>query len=152
MRIIPSDYAALASDISVIISFISLAISIFLFFEARKIYKQFMGKARIPELTKDLEDKYREISDKISNFQENKKDIFIKSMQVKSLVKNLEAKLTNKLEKRSCKDFISHFEESIFFTKKNKAEFTENECWSMLTDLSALVTTLKEFEKDSIWS
>ena len=87
MRIIPSNYVDLASDISVIMSFISLAISIFLFLEARKIYKLFIGKARIPELSKDLEDKYQEISDKVSNFQKNKKDILIKSMQVKSLVK-----------------------------------------------------------------
>lgn len=47
IRIIPSNYVALASDISVIMSFISLAISIFLFLEARKIYKLFIGKARI---------------------------------------------------------------------------------------------------------
>ena len=67
IRIIPEQYIDIASDLSIFMSAISFAISIFLFIEARKIYKLFIGKARIPEIIKSLEKIYPDISKITSN-------------------------------------------------------------------------------------
>lgn len=153
IRIIPEQYTGIASDVSIIISFISLAISIFLFLEARKIYKLFIEKARIPEIIKSLEKIYPDVSEKMEDFTNNREYIFKSFLSAKSIVENLEGKLTKDLQKKKCRDFLFIFRtKNYLFLYRNKTEFTLEESLIILRELSALVVTLSELEKDLKWN
>lgn len=153
IRIIPEQYIDIASDLSIFMSVISLAISIFLFIEARKIYKLFIGKARIPEIIKSLEKIYPDISDKTEDFSNNREYIFRSFLSAKSIVENLEEKLTKDLQRKKCREFLLIFrtKNNLFF-HRNKTEFTLEESLIILRELSALVVTLSELEKDLKWN
>ena len=133
-------------------SFISLAISIFLFLEDRKIYKLFIGKARIPEINKSLKKIYPDVSEKMNDFENNKEYIFTEFLNAKSLVESLEKKLTEDSHKKKCRNFVLMFTtKKYFFYYRKKIEFTDKESWLLLRELSALVVTLSELEKDLKW-
>lgn len=152
-RIIPDQYLGIASDLSIIMSFFSLAISVFLLFEAKKIYKQFIGKARIPETIKSLEDIYHDISKNMNDFSKNKEDIFHSFLKAKSIVENSESNIVKDLQKKGCRNFVSIFKhKEYFFFSRNKTEFTYEESLNIMRELSALVVSISELNKDSQWS
>ena len=57
------------------------------------------GIARIPEIIKSLEKIYPDISDKTEDFSNNREYIFRSFLSAKSIVENLEEKLTKDLQK-----------------------------------------------------
>lgn len=148
-----TNLSIVSSFLGLFFSIIGVMVSIYLIIEAKKISKLFLGKARLPELIKDLKSIYPEISDMMDSFENNKNEIFTKFLESKSLVENLEKKLTTDLEKRKCKEFRAMFlKGKLLFLKTKKTEMTLAESWEMLRELSALTTTLTEFEKDLKWS
>lgn len=148
-----TDLSIISSFLSLIFSIVGLIISIALIIEAKNISKLFLGKARVPELVQDLKSIYPEISDTMKDFEINKNEIFTKFLKSKSLVENLEKKLTTDLEKKKCKEYkLMFLEEKFLFFKTKKSIFTFDESWEALRELSALTTTLTEHEKDLKWS
>tara|TARA_R100000935_G_scaffold52000_1_gene78913 strand:- start:2097 stop:2624 length:528 start_codon:yes stop_codon:yes gene_type:complete len=148
-----TDLSTISSFVGLVISLFGLGVSIFLIIEAKKISRLFLGKARVPELVKDLKNAYQEISDIMPNFEKNKNEIFTKFLESKSLVENLEKKLTDDLEKKKCKTYKSmFFKDKYFILKHRKVEFTAAESWVLLRELSALITSITEFEKDLKWN
>ncbi len=67
-----------SSFLGLFFSIIGVMVSIYLIIEAKKISKLFLGKARVPELVKDLKSIYPDISDMMDSFENNKNEIFTK--------------------------------------------------------------------------
>ena len=139
-------------DVASISSIIGLLITIFLLLEARKIRNSFLRRARLPEVTKEISASHKKLAQCLKDWTSEEKKGIEQLFITKELLRNLHPKLPSP-EKKKISLFINTLKkkEWIIFSSTIKS-LTEDEAWVYYQNISAMLTTLKQLEKDSRWN
>lgn len=140
-----------AVDLGTISSIIGLPISIWVLIEARKIKNSFLRKARLPETISDLEKIITQISKLLKRWEIESREIIHQFMMAKRILENLKTKLPER-EKKLVSEFTKTLETRkllIFRSRIVTAE--EDKAWALYSELSCLIMSLQQLQKDSKW-
>lgn len=133
-------------------SIIGLIVTIFLFIEARSIRKSFLRRARLPELNKDLAKAASEISVHIKAWEINKEPALEKFSHAKALLENIKKKLPED-ERRMVEEYLIRLQPNrLFFKKREISDLNRDEAFQLYSELTGLVTSLRELAKDNTWN
>jgi len=139
------------NKIGSISSIFGFIVTLFLFYEARKIRNSFLRRARLPEVNRELLKATSRLSENLKNWSNDKKTSLETFSTIKALLENLKEKLPTE-EKRKVDEYLSTLHpKKMWFINGQLSELTEDEAWNRYTDLSGLVTTLQQLAKDSKW-
>ncbi len=134
-----------------ICSIVGLVVTIFLFFEARKIKNSFLRRARLPEVNRDLLKLTSQLSENLKSWNEDKKNALETFSKIKALLDNIKQKLPAN-EKTKVNEYLSNLRpKKLWLINSPLSDLSEDEAWGRYTKLSGLVTTLQQLAKDSKW-
>lgn len=136
------------NDAAAISSVIGLVVTGFLFVEARGIKNSFLRRARLPQVTKELEEASAKISSGLKSWNTDQRVVIEQFAISSGLLENLLVKLPS-VEKKKTSDLIKKLRLKKFFFISIK--LTEDTAWDLYTDLSKVLTMLRQLEKDSKW-
>jgi hypothetical protein len=140
------------TDLASISSLIGLVITSFLLWEAKKIRNSFLRRARLPEVIKNLSQANNKISKNLKDWEIESRQGIEQFTIAKGLLENLQQKLPE-MEKKKVVTYIRKLEvRELLVLKSTITEATEDEAWGLYTELSGLITSLKELQKDSHWN
>lgn len=132
------------TNLSVISSIIGLIVTCFLLWEAKKIRKSFMRKARIPEIVEDLDQISKELFKHLQAFTKESRNAQQKIQNAKGLLESILPKMDGG-HKAKINSFIN------CASGMSEGEFSEDDCWNGYTELSRLIAYFKQLEKDTKW-
>lgn len=142
---------AYSSIAGLLLSIAGLAISIFLLVEARKIRNDFLLRARLPELNKELVKAASSFSANLKTWKVDKNPALESLSKIKALLENIQTKL-NDHQKKKVEDFIDQIAPREFLIiKRRMSHLSEDAAWSLYSELSGLITSLQQYVKDSKW-
>lgn len=146
------DWLSDLGNIGSIASIVGLFITIWLLIEARKIRDSFMRRARLPEINRDLTKCSSTLSRELKNWKNDKHPSIETLSTIKALLENIEPKLPIE-EKRKVGIYLAALTpKKHFFSKQSLSEISEEAAWQRYTELSGLITALKQLDKDSKWN
>lgn len=138
-------------DISTLGSLLGTVISIVLLWEARKIRKSFLRRARLPEIIKELNLAHKSIAKHLKTWELEEKEGIQYFTIAKELLDNLKHKLPD-TEKKKVSVYIQFLiERKWLFLTYTATEIPIEKAWQMYTELSGIITTLNQLKKDSKW-
>lgn len=138
-------------DISSISSIIGLVVTIFLLIEAKKIKNSFLRRARLPEITKDLNTRSKNICSGLKSWSSEKNQVNMQYAIVRGLLENIATKLPED-ERAQVVDYINSLKErSWFFWWSSLLIESEDKGWKLYTELGRIITRLEQLQKDSRW-
>lgn len=138
-------------DFSSICSIIGLIVTIFLFFEARKIQKSFLRRARLPEITKDLGKETSELCRTMAIWSTDNKPALEILAKIKGLLEYIKPKVPSE-EKKKINDLLKKFYPKKYMVlNSNLSGISENSVWDIYCDLNTIITSLNQLIKDSKW-
>lgn len=139
------------NKIGSISSILGLLVTIFLFIEARKIRNSFLRRARLPEISKELNKVTSNVSNHLKNWDADKTPALEAFSNVKALLENIKPKLPVE-EKRKVGAYLERLQpKKYLIIKTSISELNEEAAWELYTELSGLVTSLQQLAKDSKW-
>lgn len=145
------DWQTHINELGSISSILGLIVTVFLFFEARKIRNSFLRRARLPELNKDLIKVTSEVAETLKKWNADKTPALETFSKVKALLENIRLKVPSE-EKRKVDNYLNRLQPKKFFIMKSSiSELNEDSAWELYTELSGLVTSLQQLAKDSKW-
>ncbi|WP_141689678.1 hypothetical protein [Aeromonas sp. EERV15] len=132
-------------------SVIGLVVTGFLFYEARHIKHSFLRRARLPEINKELAKVTSLVSSQIKAWDEDKKPALESFSHAKALLGNIMNKLPED-ERKKVKKYLDQLQpRKYFFFKSSISELSKDSAFELYSELSGLVTSLRELAKDSRW-
>ena len=141
----------LFSFVGSIASILGLLVTGFLFWEARKIRNSFLRRARLPEIIKDLATANNKISKHLKNWNEESREGIHQLLITKELIESLKPKLPD-TEKKKSSAYIQKLRPKKWgFFNTNSLNIDEEKAWDLYSNLSRLITTLEQLQKDSKW-
>lgn len=134
-----------------IASIFGLFVTCFLLWEARKIRTSFLRRARLPEIIKDLSVANSKISKHLKSWDEESREGTHQLLIAKELIASLKPKLPD-VEKKKCSAYIQKLTpKKWFFFYADDLKINEKKAWDLYSNLSGLITTLEQLQKDSRW-
>lgn len=138
-------------DIASISSILGLVVTLFILTEARKIRKSFLRRARIPEITKELNVKSKNISKGLKSWDTEKNTVNEQYSVVRGLLENISKKLPED-EKLQVEIYINSLKtRKYLFLMENLVIEDEDQAWKLYAELSRIITRLEQLQKDSKW-
>lgn len=132
-------------------SLLGLLVSVFLFFEARKIRNSFIRRARLPEVNRELTKFASQLSERLKNWENDKTSVVETFSTIKALLENIKSKLPSE-EKSKVDEYLKKLHpKKYFIISRSLIELAEDDAWTRYTELSGLVVTLQQLAKDSKW-
>lgn len=119
-------------------------VSLYVLFEVNKIRKNFLFKARIPQLIKALKEYAKNFSSNLQSFDNSEREIETNLSESLSTLKNLKGKVSGD-SKHETKNLIKKI-------KKRKKPITKDDLWEIYNDLQALINSLGHLHEDTQWS
>ena len=141
-----------AVNIATASSVFGLLVTIFLFFEAKKIKNQFLIKARLPESAKEIENLGSKISENLDNWKSEKNIIYQDLAKIKGIIENLNPKLPKEEGKTAKIILIKLKPTKIIVFKKSIRSLKKEKVWEIYTELQTFISQLKQLEKDGSWN
>lgn len=136
------------NDVAAISSVAGLLVTGFLFVEARGIKNSFLRRARLPQVTTELEETSAKISNGLKNWKSDERVVKEQFAITIGLLENILTKLPS-TEKKKTLDLIKKLRlKKFFFISK---QLNEDIGWNLYTDLSTVITMLNQLKKDSQW-
>jgi hypothetical protein len=127
-----------------ICSVLGLLVTLYVLKELNKIRRNYLLKARIPELMNSITSYSSKLNDGLGDFETNKKEIEVTLTKCDSVLNILKSKVDGTAKKQSIK---------IINSINNKKErLTVDKAWALYRDLLWLLECLKETERDIKWS
>jgi hypothetical protein len=136
------------NDVAAVSSVIGIGVTGFLYYEARGIKNSFLRRARLPQVNKELEDASAKISSNLGNWNKGKRLVIEQFAISSGLLESLLVKLPP-FEKKKTSELISKLRLKKFFFISKKLD--EDTAWQLYTNLSMVITMLRQLEKDSKW-
>lgn len=132
------------SDVGSSASILGMIITGLVFIGLRRIRKQFITKARIPELKKSLKSTTKGLSEALQSFDEPEREIQTILSVCKSTLKNLIDKVHGNI-RNDARNLLK-------MIKKQKSANDKDKAWEIYNELQALIESLNHLQKDSKWS
>ena len=132
-------------------SIIGLIVTIFLFVEARSIRKSFLRRARLPELNKDLAKAASKISVHIKTWESDNEATLEEFSHAKALLENIKKKLPDE-ERKMVERYLNRLQPKGLFKKREISDLNREEAFQLYSELTGLVTSLRELAKDNTWN
>ncbi len=123
----------------------SFVISIFVLLDVRQIKESFSRKARVPEIVKDLEKIFSELTKRLANYKDDNLPVYEKIHEARGLLSSIREKMPE-TQKTAIQSFLDSTDQQDEF-KKN-----EDKCWNIYTKLSEIIANIKQLEKDIKWN
>jgi len=138
------DFASISSIVGVFVAFYILR-------ETADIKKSFLRKARLPEISKELKIKSKNISSGLKSWGTEKNTVNEQYAIVRGLLENITNKLPDD-ERKQVTGFINSLKIRYWiFLKKSLVIDEENKGWELYGELSRIITRLEQLQKDSKW-
>jgi hypothetical protein len=152
VNLFPEKYLVFISELSIIASFLGLILSAIglwlsiLVLKEAKIFKKFiLSKVRIPNLEKSLADIYTKINSILRNNNPDIQKILELLSQAVIYAQSVSEKVQDhKIVSEQCQQFLNSLS-----SEKLTQHITISEVRDKMTQLSALVVSLSEYNKDS---
>jgi VIT1/CCC1 family predicted Fe2+/Mn2+ transporter len=139
------------TDIGTLSSIISLIVSGFLLYEARKIRDSFLRRARLPEVIKELSTVNNQISKSLKDWETEEKEGINQFTIAYELLDNLISKLPDN-EKQKVLTYMPKLKvKKLLFFSSVITTADSNKAWELYSGLSGIITALKQLQKDSKW-
>ncbi len=148
-------YGTFASIIGLIASIIGLIITIFIFVRVRKIHSEYLSRIRIPDIKRNIEDRYKNIAIYRNNIDasvdEIKKELVICNASLKSLkhkapiLRKGIIKLSKKINKFVSPNFINKIINS--FINKSDSDVVR----AIHNQLAGLIAEIDDYMQDQQW-
>ncbi len=138
-------------NLSILFSIFGFVVTCFLLIEARDIKNSFLRKARIPEIVTELTDVSGKLARNLKKW-DAESSLALERLEItKGLLESIEKKLPGH-EKKKVSNLISklNVKKWIFF-KVPISVLEKDQAWDLYTELSGVITSLKQLEKDSKW-
>jgi len=138
-------------NLSIVFSLIGFVVTCFLLIEARDIKNSFLRKARIPEIVTELTDVSIKLARNLRKW-DSESNLALARLEIsKSLLESIEKKLPNH-EKKKVANLIGKLNvKKWFFFKVPISVLEKDQAWDLYTELSGVITSLTQLEKDSKW-
>lgn len=132
------------ADAGSIASILGLLFTGFVLWGLVRIRKEFVTKARLPELTDSLKSNAKNLSEALRSFDESKREVQTILSVCKSTLKNLIDKLSGNVRK-DARNLLRMIDRQDSSSDKDKA-------WKIYNELQALIESLKHYQQDRKWS
>lgn len=139
------------SDYGNISSIVGLVVTVFLFFEARKIRQSFLRRARLPEITRELTRNTSSLSNALKDWPIDSTPALEIFAKVKGLLENVRPKIPKEEQKHITALLKKLQPRKNLFFKSKLTELSEDSAWDLYADLNTVVTSLEQLTKDSKW-
>ena len=127
-------------------SILGLLITIWILFNLNRIRKDFLFKARIPQLIQKLEKHSSLLSTYLQDFGGSRQMINLELGKCRANLRSLRSKLP-----RNSKRSVKKLEKQIQKNTPTKAESSKDTIWEIYTDLNSLIEDMKNLEQDKKW-
>ena len=101
-------------------------------------------RARIPEIVSDLENIAKEFFEHLKSFETERRNVQEKTEKAVGLLEGVIPKMDDG-QKKKIEEFI------LASRGLHGANFNEDDCWKVYSQLSGLVAYLQQIEKDTKW-
>ena len=145
-----SHLVPVVNDIAAIASIIGLFVTAFLVFEARKIRKSFVRRARLPSLTSDLDGAASAISDALKDWSNDQGIVIEQFAKVKGLLENARGKVPTE-EKKTIEAFLRLLQLRKGFRRLPLSSLSKRDAGDRYTELRTLIERLSQLLKDTEW-
>jgi hypothetical protein len=137
--------------IASICSIVGLAVTIFLYFEARAIRQSFLRRARLPEVNKELTKINSQISSQLKHWLTDKAPALESFSRAKAILENTKPKLPSD-QKNKVQGIIKKLSpRKCYIFNGSLSDLTEQLAWDIYTELSGVIMHLDQLSKDSKW-
>lgn len=138
-------------DLETALSLLGFVITLLLFHEAYKLRLSFLRRARIPEMIEELKAKSQIMSKNINDWNNQHRSFIEQALIIKGILENLKEKLVSSEKKKVIKFLDMLKPKKWFIFDKKLTELKEDEAWIIYAELSSVITSLVQHEKDSKW-
>jgi hypothetical protein len=137
----------ITSNIGVIadvVSIIGFGLTIYVFLGVKRIRKQFLSRATLPGLLRDLKLRASELNRSLVKFEESGQTILTILARCETIIDNLKGRVPNSnfVNIRTLKKAIRTY----------RADSNVDNAWDVYNQLQAVIDDLKYFNKDRLWS
>lgn len=130
-------------NIGDVASVIGVIVSISVLLNLKNIKKKYLFKARIPDLVTKLKNNAEDISGRLKNFNEAKRDLETDLGRCIAALINLKKKVD-----RKTRQTINQLIKEI---RRRKKPLEKEEMWQIYNDLVILIDSLDHLQKDVKW-
>ncbi|MGL1903109.1 MAG: hypothetical protein OCC49_13295 [Fibrobacterales bacterium] len=140
------------NNIGVLATIVALGMTIWILVETKGLKKKFIKKARLPEINSELFKLTELMFKQVKNYSDEK-DQFLKNLtKCKGLIYSLSSKIDGKQEKKLISDIIPKLNPKKYFIMPEPLyKMSHEQAWDVCHDLSTIVVTLQQSEKDFKW-
>ena len=132
-------------------SAVGLLLTLFLVYQAAKLRQSFVRRARLPEINKDLKKMASELSKNLGDWDTDKNPVFESLSNIRALLENVSPRLPSE-ERRKVESYLLQLRpRKYMFLRSPISERNLESSWALYTELSGLLTTLHQLEKDQKW-
>lgn len=139
-------------DMATVMTIWGFILTIFVFKQTKYIKRNFLSKARLPEIQSELRSCASNINKQLDDWESSKEKIFVEFSKCAGLLDSLIQKLNDDQNTRA-KSLLKRLKSRpyyVFAPIKNKIT-DKGTAWSLYADLSELNSYLSQIIKDSRW-
>ncbi len=125
-------------------SIISLMVTIWILGSIRRISREFLLRARIPQILRSLQKNASELSKLLKDVNNVDREVVTRLSLCEAVLKDLRGKIKRDLRRSSVR-LLSKI-------KAKKGNLSPDDAWDIYNDLQALIESLKYFREDIKWS
>lgn len=138
-------------DIAAVGAVFGVLITLFLLFEARKLRKSFIRRARLPQVLEELDISTSKLMNSLTKWKVDRKPAWKMIANIKGLLNTTSSKLPNK-EQKQIRILLRLIQPKKYYLLKSRiSNLTIEDCWNIYIELNSVIAQLNQVEKDSRW-
>ena len=127
-------------------SILGLLITVWILLNLHGIRKDFLFRARIPQLIRKLKEHSSRLNKHLQDFSGSGQMIDLELGKCRANLRSLRSKLP-----RNSKRSVKKLEKQIQKNTPTKSESSKDKIWEIYTDLNSLIEEMKNLEQDKQW-